>query len=402
MRRRSFLAASAAALALPAVTRAASGQVLKFVPQADLAVLDPVLTTADVTRSHAYLVFDTLYGVTGPENGFKALPQMAAGHRMEDDGKTWRITLRDGLAFYDRQKGAVARLRSERSALGARDTFGQALMARTDELTAPDDRTITFRLRRSFPMLPQALGKLGVSICAIMPERLASTDPYKPITEMVGSGPYRFRMDESVHGTHYVYARFAGYQPRGDGEPDWSSGPKIAHFERVEWHIIPDAATAAATLQSAEVDWWELPPADLLPMLRHASKVRVALTEPTGNVGLLRPNHLHRPFDDPAIRRALMGAIDQTEFMTAVVGEDRSLRNLPCGFFPPLSPMANDSGLAMLTDGRDHEKVKRDLLAAGYGGERVVLMAPQDVPNQRTMSEIAADMMRRVGMNVDY
>jgi peptide/nickel transport system substrate-binding protein len=46
--------------------------------------------------------------------------------------------------------------------------------------------------------------------------------------------------------------------------------------------------------------------------------------------------------------------------------------------------------------------VKRNLLAAGYHGEKVVLMAPQDVPNQKAMSEIAADTMRRVGMDVDY
>ncbi|HXA21991.1 MAG TPA: ABC transporter substrate-binding protein, partial [Acetobacteraceae bacterium] len=74
MRRRTFLAASTTMLALPAVTRGAPKQVLKFVPMADLAVLDPIVTTTGVTRSHGYLVFDTLYGVTGPESGFKATP----------------------------------------------------------------------------------------------------------------------------------------------------------------------------------------------------------------------------------------------------------------------------------------------------------------------------------------
>ncbi|MBV9248863.1 MAG: ABC transporter substrate-binding protein, partial [Acetobacteraceae bacterium] len=101
MRRRAFLAAAAGTmLALPAAARAASKQALRFVPQADLAVLDPILTTAGVTRSHAYLVFDTLYGVTGPEGGFKTAPQMAAGHLVEDDGKTWRVTLREGMVFH--------------------------------------------------------------------------------------------------------------------------------------------------------------------------------------------------------------------------------------------------------------------------------------------------------------
>jgi peptide/nickel transport system substrate-binding protein len=403
MRRRAFLAAAAATtLALPGVTRAASKTVLKFVPQADLPVLDPILTTAGVTRSHGYLVFDTLYGMTGPESGFKAAPQMAAGHRVENDGRTWQVTLRDNLVFHDGQKVLARDCVASIRRWGARDPLGQALMARTDELSASDDKTITFRLKRPFPLLLDALGKATPNICAIMPERLASADPYKQITEMVGSGPYRFKADERVQGSRFVYERFADYQPREGGEADWTSGPKVAHFERIEWLIIPDAATAAAALQSGEVDWWELPTSDLLSVLRRGTKIKVAIIDPTGNCALLRPNHLHPPFDNPAVRRALLGAIDQTEFMTAVMGEDRSLWKVPCGYFTSLSSAANDSALAMLAVKPNYEKVSRDLLAAGYRGERVVLMAPQDVPNQKAMSEIAADTMRRVGMDVDY
>ena len=403
MRRRTFLAATAATtLALPGATRAASKKGTQVVPQADLAVLDPILTTAGITRSHGYLVFDTLYGMTGPEGGFKAAPQMAAGHRVEDDGRTWQVTLRDNLVFHDGQKVLARDCVASIRRWGARDPLGQALMARTDELSAADDKTITFRLNRPFSLLPDALGKATPNICAIMPERLASTDPYKQITEMVGSGPYRFKADERVQGSRFVYERFAGYQSRENGEADWTSGPKVAHFERIEWLIIPDAATAAAALQSGEVDWWELPTSDLLSVLRRGTKINVAIIDPTGNCGLLRPNHLHPPFDSPAVRRALLGAIDQTEFMTAVMGEDRSLWKVPCGYFTSLSPAANDSALAMLAVKPNYEKVRRDLLTAGYRGERVVLMAPQDVPNQKAMSEIAADTMRRVGMDVDY
>jgi peptide/nickel transport system substrate-binding protein len=86
--------------------------------------------------------------------------------------------------------------------------------------------------------LLDALGKATPNICAIMPERLASTDPYKQITEIVGSGPYRFKADERMQGSRFVYECFAGYRPREDGEADWTSGPKVAHFERIEWPFI--------------------------------------------------------------------------------------------------------------------------------------------------------------------
>jgi peptide/nickel transport system substrate-binding protein len=104
MRRRTFLAASAATLALPAVALAESKRVLKFIAQSDLAIVDPIWTTAYVTRNHGFMVFDTLYGQTGQSGGFKATPQMVAGHVIENDGKTWKLTLRDGLMFHDGEK----------------------------------------------------------------------------------------------------------------------------------------------------------------------------------------------------------------------------------------------------------------------------------------------------------
>ncbi len=311
MKRRTFVAASAAALALPAVVRAQANQVLRFIPNADLAVLDPIWTTAYPTRNHGYLVFDTLYGQAGPEGGFAASPQMVAGHGVEDEGRTWRLTLRDGLRFHDGEpvlaRDCVASIRR----WGARNSLGQTLMQRTDELSAPDDRTIRFRLKRPFPLLLDALGKAAPNMCAIMPERLASTDPYKPVTEMVGSGPYRFKADERMQGALFVYERFHGYTPReGGGLPEWTTGPKVAHFERIEWHVIPDAATAAAAVQSGEVDGWERPTGDLLPVLAADRKLKLELVYETGGCMLLRPNHLFPPFDNPGVRRALLPIVE--------------------------------------------------------------------------------------------
>jgi peptide/nickel transport system substrate-binding protein len=330
------------------------------------------------------------------------MPQMVAGHVVEDDGKAWKLALRDGLVFHDGQpvfaRDCVASIRR----WSVRDSFGQTLMQRTDELSAPDDHTILFRLKRPFPRLPQALSKLGGSTCVIMPERLAATDPFKQVTEMVGSGPYRFKADERVPGSLVVYERFEGYKPREGDTPDWTSGPKVAHFDRVEWRTIPDPATAAAALRAGEVDWWEFPPSDLYSALARSGQVRLKLLGSASFCALLRPNHLFPPFDNPAVRRALMGAIDQTAFMTAAVGTDPTLRHVPCGFFPPVSPMASDAGMGALTGPRDYDKVGKDLRAAGYKGEKVVLMAPTDIFTLKGISDVAADTMRRVGMDVDY
>jgi len=102
------------------------------------------------------------------------------------------------------------------------------------------------------------------------------------------------------------------------------------------------------------------------------------------------------------VRRALMGAIDQTEFMIAMMGEDTSLWSVPSGFFPPLSPLASDTGISAVTGKRDYGAVEKALQAAGYRGEKLVLMVPTDQPLLNALSNVAADMLKRVGMDVDY
>jgi peptide/nickel transport system substrate-binding protein len=401
MQRRTFLAASAATLALPAVVQAENKRVLKFIPQSDLAVLDPVWTTAYVTRNHGYMVFDTLYGQTGQKFGFKATPQMVAGHTVENDGRTWKLTLRDGLLFHNGEAVLARDCVASVKRWGARDAFGQALMARTDELSAPDDKTIVFRLKQPFALLPDALGHGASNMCAMMPQHIAETDPFKQFTEVVGSGPFRFKTDERVQGSFFAYERFEKYKPREDGESSFTAGPKIVHFDRVQWHVQPDYATKAAAMQAGEMDWWENPPGDLLPLLRKA-KVVVEITDRTGFPFMLRPNHLYPPFDKPAVRRALMGAIDQKEFMIAMMGDDTSLWAVDNAFFPPVSPLSSDAGMAPLRGKRDYDAVKKALVQAGYQGEKVVLMGATDQPTNYPLAEVAADMLKRVGVNVDY
>lgn len=398
MRRRTLLATSGAALLIrPAIAAAQSARVVKFVPSADLGVIDPIWTSANLTRNHGYLVYDTLYGT---DAGFGVQPQMVEGHTVEQDGTLWRLTLRPGLRFHDGEpvlaKDCVASIKR----WAGRDAFGQSLMTATAELSAPSDRVIQFRLKQPFPLLPHALAKLPSSMCAIMPERLALTPHTRQVSEVVGSGPFMFNQAERVQGARFVYEKFAGYVPR-DEPASRTAGGKRVHLDRVEWIVMPDPSTAVSALLTGEVDWVESPLLDLLPTLRRNARVRIAMKDPTGAVGSLRPNHLHAPFNNPAIRRVLVGAIDQSVFMAAAAGGDPSLSSIGAGVFTPGTPMASDAGMAALTGPRDMEASKRALAAAGYAGERVVLLSPSDMPAIRALSEVGADTMQKLGMNVD-
>ena len=390
-------AAGVALLAAPRIGRAERNSVLRFVPQTDLAVLDPVFTTATVTTHHALMVFDTLYGL---DMQYRPHPQMVEGHVVAPDGLTWTMTLREGLKFHDGTPVLGRDVVASVKRWGARDMYGQEVVARSDEIAAPDDRTVVFRLKKPFPTLPAALGKNGSSVCAIMPERIANTSASTAVTEMVGSGPFRFLADERLAGAHVAYARFEGYVPRKDGVQSRLAGPKIAYFDRVEWNVIPDDATAAAALMSGEVDWVEITSTDLTEMLNRNKAVRPYLTTDLYSA-IMRFNWLQPPFDNPAIRRALLGAVNQADFMAGGYGTDPAGWKVDAGYFTSNSPMSSKAGLEELSGPRDLDKVKRDLQAAGYKGERVVLLQANDYATLMGVAEVAGDMLKKIGMNVD-
>ena len=398
LQRRQFLAAATATLAAPSIGRAANAGVLKFVPQADLATLDPIWTTSYQTRDHGFMVYDTLFG---QDQAYRAQPQMLEGTTTEADSKLWQLTLRPGLTFHDGTPVLSRDCIASIARWGKRDSYGQALLAAVDEMTVVDDRSFRIRLKYPFPLLPDALCKTSPSMCAIMPERLAKIDAFTQVTEMVGSGPFRFKADERIPGARAVWEKFAGYVPRNE-KAERTAGGKLVHFDRVEWQIMPDAGSVTGALQQGEIDWWADPPADLQPLLGKSKGVVNPTIVPTGLVATMRFNNLQAPFNNPAIRRAIIGAVNQADYMTAVMGEDRAGWSDKVGYFCPGTPMASTAGMEKLTGARDYEKVKRDLAAAGYKGEKVVLLGPMDIPSTKALAEVTADMLKKIGINLDF
>ena len=399
MHRRTLLKTAAlgtAALAAPKAIAAERARTLIYVPSSDLASLDPGYLAPGVSIVHGFMVWDTLYGV---DEQFNVKPQMVEGHVIENDGKTWRLTLRPGLKFHDgepvRARDAVASIKR----WAGIDVLGAKLLSVTDELSAPSDQEIVFRLKRPFPLLPWALAKPATYSAFIMPERLVVPAGNKgPIAEIIGSGPYRFLQNERVAGSRVAYARNEAYLPRQEA-PNWGTGGRVAYFDRVVWNVIPDAGTAAAALQKGEVDWWELPPVDLVPLLRADPNLRVLVKDIVGGEAGLRMHARVAPFDNPGIRRAVLTSIDQAEYMQAIAGDDRSLWRDKVGVWSIGKPMSTDAGIEVMSG--DLAKARQMLTDAGYKGETVAILAPADVPTLYTFAQITADRLQRIGMKVD-
>ncbi|MBR0680442.1 ABC transporter substrate-binding protein [Roseomonas eburnea] len=399
LRRHLLTATGAGLLARPAFAQPAAARTLRYVPQTDLTVLDPVFTTAYITRHHALMIYDQLFGL---DSQLRPQPQMVEAYEADGDGLTWRFRLREGLLFHDgepvRGRDCIASIRR----WAQRDALGQVMLSRVVEMTAPDDRSFVIRLSRPFGPMLDALAKIGPPALFIMPERIAAADANTRIQETIGSGPFRFVANERLVGSRVVYERNPAYRPRESGTVSWAAGPKRVHLDRVEWHVMPDPGTSAAAIRNGEVDWWENPPNDLVPVLRRARDVTLKRSSPLGTFGTGVFNCLHAPFDKPAVRRAVLRAMSQQDFMTAAAGVDPSLWNAEVGVFTPGSPLANAAGIEAITGPRDIERSKRELREAGYRGETIVMLAPSDQPVLMALAEVGRDLFVRLGMEVDY
>src|SRR5216684_2502955 len=385
-------------LSAPALAQGAAARTLRFVPQADLANFDPIWGTQYVVRNASAMVWDTLYGFDD-----KLVPQrqMAEAEEVSSDGLTWTFKLRTGLKFHDGEPVLAKDVAASLDRWAARDQMGLLIKGIQQELVAVDDRTVKWVLKKPFPKMLLALGKISTPIAFIMPERLAKTDPFKQISEYVGSGPMRFVKNEWVPGAKAVFEKFPDYVPRQ--EPgSWLAGGKRMLAERVEWVIMPDPATASAALQNGEIDWWENPISDLVPVLSKNRNVLVDIADPLGNIGAFRMNHLYPPFNDVRARRAILTAMSQEDYMRAVVGDDEALWKPLPSFLTPGTPLYTEEGGDILKAPRNLDAAKRLLAESGYAGQPVTCVVAQDIAITKAMGDVTADLLKRLGINVDF
>ncbi|MFI5001503.1 MAG: ABC transporter substrate-binding protein [Reyranellales bacterium] len=391
------LAGWAAGLGLALATTAAPAlaeTTLRVVAHSDLKVLDPIWTTAYITRNHGYLIYDVL--LARDAEG-KIRPQMLDHYDVSPDKLTYTFVLRDGLEWHDGKpvtaEDCVASIRR----FGARDSMGQQLMASTAELVALDAKTFRLALKEPFGLVIEVLGKPSSTVPFMMPKRVADTDPYKQIDDYTGSGPFIFKKDEWKPGEKVVYVRNPKYKPRPE-PPSMLAGGKVAKVDRVEWLAIPDPNTAVNALLQGEIDMIEVPPPDLFPILRKDKNIEIYGWNALGSQIIMRFNHLHLPFNNVNARRAAFYAIAQEDFLRAQVGD-------PAIYQVCNSPLVCGSGYegkyGDLLIKPDLAKARALLKDSGYDGKPVVMLHQTDLQSSNQLAPVGKQLLEKVGFKVD-
>ncbi|HVY44090.1 MAG TPA: ABC transporter substrate-binding protein [Hyphomicrobiaceae bacterium] len=393
--RRAFMALAVGAM-LPLFAGTALAQkTLRFVPHSDLKILDPIWTTAYVTRNHGYMVYDTLFGMD--EKG-EIKPQMVDKYETSADQKVWTLTLRDGLLWHDGAPVTAEDCIASIKRWAAKDSMGQKLMSFVDSISAKDAKTIVINLKSPTGLVLSALGKPSSNVPFMMPKRVAETDPNKQIEDFTGSGPYVFKKDEWKPGDSIVYVKFDKYKPRSE-PPSGTAGGKVVKVDRVVWRPMRDHQQAVNALLAGEIDYIEAPPHDLYPLIKKDSNTYMVNWNPLGNQYTFRFNTLHKPFDNPKIRAAVWYAFNQEDFLKAVVGSPEYYKVCKAMFVCG-TPLETEAGMEDKLES-NFKKARELLKEAGYDGTPIVLMHSTDLQVLTNLAPVAKSLMEKVGFNVD-
>src|SRR5258708_6370115 len=397
-RRAAGLAALPLVLGLASPTARAE-TTLRLVPQADLKILDTVWTTNNITSNHGYMVYDVLFA---PDGKLAYKPEMVDAYEKSADGLTWKFTLRAGLKFHDGTPVGAKDVVATIQRWGKRIPVGVTLMQFTKEVVATGPASFEIHLAQPFGPVLDALGTPENPLF-ITREKEAMLPPDQQLDDPTGSGPYIMVKNEWIPGAKVVYRKNPDYVPR-DEPADGFAGGKVAKVDRVEWPVIPDANTATQALIRGEVDMIEIPTTDMLPLMRKEGHIVIKVIDKIGTQGVMRPNHLQKPFDNPKIRQALLYLVgNQKDYLGAQIGNAEFER--PCwAVFVCGTPLESKAGIgpwATNSNEANLVKAKELLKEGGYKGERIVVLDPTDAHLAHAPATVTAQKMREAGMNVD-
>ena len=387
----------AAAVLAASVGSASAQKTLKVVMHSDLKIVDPIWTTAYITRNHGYMIYDTLFAMD--EKG-EIKPQMVEKYDDSADKKTFTFTLRDGLAWHDGKPVTAEDCIASIKRWAARD------LARpeADDLRRDDDGARCEDLRRQAEGADRPAdlrARQAVLERALHDAEACRRDRSR--TRRSPTSPAPARSCSSRTNGSRATRRSTSSSTTTSRAPKPASGlagGKVVKIDRVEWLAISDHQQAVNALLAGEIDVIEAPPHDLLPLLKGDANVALINYNPLGNQYTLRPNHLHKPFDNPKVRQALLLRAATRRTSSTRRSATPNYYKTCKAMFVCGTPLASEKGMEGLLE-LNFNKAKELLKEAGYDGTPIVLLQSTDLQVLTNLAPVAKSLMEKAGFKVD-
>ena len=363
-----LFASCAFALSAPALAQKSGGTVVIAMTQAPPS-LDPHVTSAQVARNVNLQMFETLYA---RDENAKAVPDLAEGVKISDDGRSYVFALRKGVKFHNGKEmtGADAAASLERyRKVGA----SAALLGQVDSVSATGAYEVTVKLKSVQSNFLDNLSSPRAPI-AILPAEEAAKEGGK--ASPIGTGPFKFV--EYKPDSHVTIEKFADYtQNTAYQGRDGFAGRKVVHVDKVTFRFMPEAGARNAALEAGEIHLNETADGPTAKRLKANAKLAIYPVLPFA-FQVVKFNHAMAPGNDVNFRRAVHLALDMEEIM-AIAYPDIYL--LDHGWVWPNSSFnAGDTGKAMY-NAKNAGAAKEALAKSSYKGEELTYIVDNTRPN---------------------
>jgi peptide/nickel transport system substrate-binding protein len=342
----------------------------------------------------------------GGREGTKLVPDLAESiPKPTNGGKTWTFKLRSGIKFSNGQtvtpkdvRATFERLFKIGDSPNSGTWYnvivgGDACVKKPKSCSLAKGITtsgnkITFHLTHGDP---EFLDKLGTPFAFILPTGTSNKEVQIPPP---GTGPYYFAQYNPNKQIKLVRNKYF---------KEWSKDAQPAGNPDVILQKFGLGVEAEVTqVENGQADWvFDTPPADRLNELSSKYSKQVFIN-PLTAVWYIALNTRIPPFNNLKARQAVMAALSQEDYMRALVGDDNALWKALPGFFTPDTPLYTEEGGEILKGKRDLTAAKKLLAESSYKGEPVTCVVAQDQPITKAQGDVTAELLKRIGMNVDF
>jgi len=353
--------------------------------------LDTSATTVGITGNIGNAIFETPFAF---DASWRPQPMLVESHAMSPDGRTHTLKLRRGVLFHNGKEMGAEDVVASLVRWGKVGSRGAVVFQQVEAVTAQDKYTVVIRLKEPFAPLLAFLA-LPSSAAAIMPKEIAEATPAGPVTQYVGTGPYRFV--EWVPNRHVKLARWERYAARSE-PPSLYAGRREALADEIVYYPVGNVATRVAGVQSGDYDLADSINTDLYAQLKTDARVVPEVHQP-GTWLVFFFNKKAGLMANVKLRQAVMVALTMQPILQVTFGNPELFQLTP-SIYPKGTPWFSETGAPWYNLG-NAERAKQLAAEAGYKGEPIRWLTTQQYDWMYKSSTVAAAQLRRAGFNID-
>lgn len=366
-----------------------TGGVLKIALDAEPKGLDMMLTTATLTWTIAWHMFENLFSLGEHQ---EIIPMLAKDYSISEDRLTYNIDLRGGVKFHNGKEMTAEDVVASLNRWGKVASAGKKAFKNVEKLEVTGELQIQIKLNNPDSGLLTALA-IPNQGAIIIPKEIAETAGQEPLNEFIGTGPFKF-----VDWKPNQYLRLQKFEDYCalEGEANGYGGKKVAYVDELYYTPVPDVTVQSAGVETGDFDYAYAVSSDEYERLKETEGVQVIVSEPRAFLAFIM-NTKEGIMADVRVRQAFMAALNMEPILEISRGHKDFWRMNP-SLMQKETIWASDVGKELYNQS-DPEKAKELLKASSYNGETIRWISSYE--GYYNAALVAKKQLEEVGFIID-